>query len=156
MRGTLLRQWEPAGPPGADERRRWLVAAERIATGIVELAHLDVFVDAEALRVGFSCDGDAALAAAYEEAIRRENIEARRVAAAIAGRGDDPGRPLDEVTLPCSPFASDEEITHAVLATMKASHALEFGIVLAEDEAVVGRGPWAVGRKAESGLQAKR
>ena len=130
MRVTLLRQWEPGGPITTEERRRWLVAAERIATGIVELAHLDVFVDAEALRIGFSCDGDTALAAAYEEAIRRENIEARRVAPTVAGRDDDIGRPLDEVTLPCSPFAGDEEITHAVLATMKASHALEFGIVL--------------------------
>lgn len=141
MRGKVLRQWEPAGPLGAEERRRWLIAAERIATGIVELAHLDVFVDADAQRVGFSCDGDTALAAAYEEAIRRENIEARRVAAAVAGRDDDLGRPLDEVTLPCSPFASDEEITHAVLATMKASHALEFGLVLEEGEAAVGREP---------------
>ena len=139
MRGTLLRQWEPRGPLGAEERRRWLVAAERIATGIVELAHLDVFVDAAALRVGFSCDGDTALAAAYEAAIRRENIEARRVAAAVAGRGDDAGRPLDEVTLPCSPAAGDEEITHAVLATMKASHALEFGVVLAEGGGEKGR-----------------
>jgi hypothetical protein len=57
------------------------------------------------------------------------------------------------VTLPCSPFASDEEITHAVLATMKASHALEFGLVLQEDgrQRAEGGGP-----RAESELQAKR
>ena len=122
--------WEPAGALSDEEQGRWLAAAERIATGIVELAHLDAFVDAAHYRVGFSCAGDVALAAAYEAAIRRERIEARQVAPVVTGRHASAERPRDEVVLPCRPGASDEEITHAVLATMKASHALEFGIVL--------------------------
>ncbi len=68
-----------------------------------------------------------ALANAYVQSILDENVEARAVAspeyhgsaAALA----------DEVILPCRPDALDEEIVHAVLATMKASHALEFQIV---------------------------
>ena len=130
MRGDVLPLWEPAGPLGPEERRRWTIAAERIAAGIAELAHLDAFVDVLNLRVGFSCDGDTDLAAAYERAIREENVAARQVAPAVAGRDD---RPADEVVLPCRPDASDEEITHVVLATLKASHALEF-IPVAADE----------------------
>ncbi len=130
MRGELLPLWEPAGPLGPEERRCWTVAAERIAAGIAELAHLDAFVDALHLRVGFSCDGDTELAAAYVRAIRGENVEARQVAPVVAGRSD---LPADEVVLPCRPGASDEEITHAVLAALKASHALEF-IPVASDE----------------------
>lgn len=111
------------------DRARWLVAAERIATGIAELAHLDAFVDEAHLRVGFSCDGDTVLAAAYVASIGRENVEARRVAPAVAAQ---PGRalPADEVLLPCRPDAPDEEIRHAVLATLKASHALAFDLAV--------------------------
>jgi len=110
-------------PP--DDRARWLAAAERVATGLAELAHLDAFVDEAHGRVGFSCDGDLALAAAYETAIRGENVEACRVRPAVAGR---PDLPADEVVLPCRPDTTDEEIRHAVLATLKASHALEFTV----------------------------
>ncbi len=130
MRGTLLPYWEPAGTGTDEEQRRWLAAAERIATGIVELAHLDAFVDAAHHRVGFSCYGDVALAAAYETAIRRERVEARQVAPIVAARRGGAERPRDEVVLPCRPEASDEEVTHAVLAMMKASHALEFEVIL--------------------------
>ena len=126
MRGDLLASWAPTGPVGADERRRWAVAARRIATGVAELAHLDPFVDATHFGVGFVCDGDAALAAAYEDAIRRENVDARRVAR-TGPPGGDVRLPADAIALPCRPDATDDEIRHAVLATMKASHALQFG-----------------------------
>ena len=125
MRGQLLRYWEPDGPVDDGVRRRWTVAAERIAAGVVELAHLDPFVDAAHLRVGFSCDGDTGLAKTYVAAILGENIEARQVAPIVPPRaGAAP--PADEVVLPCRPDAPDEEIRHAVLAALKASHALEF------------------------------
>jgi hypothetical protein len=55
-------------------------------------------------------------------AIATERIEARLVTAVT-------NRPPDDVVLPCRPTATDEEITHAVLAVMKASHALEFPVV---------------------------
>lgn len=111
--------WEPDCEQDVDARQRWFAAADRIATGITELAHLDAFVDPARYRVGFSCGGDADLAFAYALAIQSENVDARAVS-------PHPGRPADEVLLPCRPDATDEEVTHAVLATMKASHALEF------------------------------
>lgn len=93
------------------------------------LAHLDAFVDAEHLRVGFSCDGDEELAQAYLENILIENIEALRVAPVTQNRD----LPADEIVLPCKPFASDEYVQQSVLAAMKASHALEFETILEED-----------------------
>lgn len=80
-------------------------------------------MDSTRYRVGFSCEGDIELAGAYIQAIRRENVEARQVAPVS-------GRPADEVVLPCQPEASDEEITHVVLAALKASHALEFDVTV--------------------------
>ncbi len=117
------------------DHARWLAAAERIAAGIAELAHLDAFVDAAAYRVGFSCDGDVALAAAYVTSIARENVEARRIAPVVGpGRSD---RPADEVVLPCRPDTPDEEIRHAVLAALKASHALEFDLEVDDRDSAV-------------------
>jgi hypothetical protein len=118
----VLHYWEPETPLSPAERSRWLAAAERIATGIALLAHLDAFVDAERLRVGFSCAGNTNLAAAYLRAINAERIDARLVTAVAS-------RPADDIVLPCSPTTTGEEITHAVLAVMKASHALEFPVV---------------------------
>lgn len=118
--------WEPDGPLSDDEFASWLHNAERIATGLTILAHLDAFIDAENLRVGFSCDGDLGLAEAYEAAIIRENIGGRRVAPVVEGRD----LPADEIVLPCKPFASDEYVTQSVLAAMKASHAIEFETIV--------------------------
>ena len=134
IRGNLTAYWEPDGLLSDTELRSWLAAAERIATGITVLAHLDAFVDAVSYRVGFSCDGDEELARAYLEAILRENIEARRVAPDVPGRA----LPADEIVLPCAPFASDEMIRQSVLAAMKASHALEFEVSVDIDDVAGG------------------
>lgn len=149
VRGDLLVFWEPAGPVSAEERRQWIANAERIATGLMELAHLPAFVDPRHFRVGFFCEGDVDLAIAYERQIGAENVEARRVSPPLPGQVHGAGAPslarkaaklvlrmqenelpADEIVLPCRPDATDEEITHAVLATMKTSHALEFDIEL--------------------------
>lgn len=149
MRGDLLTFWEPAGPVSPEERRQWILNAERIATGLMELAHLPAFVDPRHFRVGFFCEGDVELAVDYERQIGAENVEARRVSPPLPGQvhgADTPSLarkatrlllrmqenelPADEIVLPCRPDAPDEEIIHAVLATMKASHALEFQITL--------------------------
>lgn len=129
VRGDMLHFWEPDGPVSEAQRKQWIINAERIATGLVDLAHLPAFVDPSTFRVGFFCDGDLELASAYIEAIRAERIEARQVAPVVPDV--DLGRELiaDEVVLPCRPDAENEEIIHAVLATMKASHALEFEVV---------------------------
>lgn len=134
IRDELTPYWESDGPLTDGELRSWLAAAERIATGITVLAHLDAFVDAVSYRVGFSCGGDEELAQAYLEAILRENIEARRVAPLV------PGRTLaaDEIVLPCAPFASDELIRQSVLAAMKASHAIEFEVIVDVDDVAGG------------------
>lgn len=135
----MLSMWVPSGEIGAEDRARWLAAAERIATGLTVLAHLDAFVDAEHLRVGFSCEGDTDLAREYVWAIFGENVAARQAAPIIPGRTDVPA---DEVLLPCAPWASDDDIKHVVLATVKASHGLEFDVdVDLEDEAAL-YGSW--------------
>ncbi len=113
----------------------------------MELAHLPAFVDPRHFRVGFFCEGDVELAIEYERHIGAENVEARRVAPPVPERlsgSNEPAlrmradeRPADEIVLPCRPDASDEEIVHAVLATMKASHALEFEIIV-DDAAIRG------------------
>jgi hypothetical protein len=117
VRGDLLIYWEPAGPIGEDERAHWLAAANRIGSGLATLAHLSVTVDGELFVVAFSCGKDVKLAANYEKAILRENLEARLIEAADGSIG---------VALPCRPDATDEEIKHAVLAGVKAAHAVEF------------------------------
>lgn len=129
IRGDLRPYWEPERDLTADEFASWLQNAERIATGITVLAHLDAFIDAENLRVGFSCEGNEELAAAYLTSILNENIEARRVAPVTSGRN----LPADEIVLPCKPFADDEYVQQSVLAAMKASHALEFETILEQD-----------------------
>ena len=133
--------WSPDGELPDTERAGWLATAERIATGITILAHLEPFIDVERLRVGFTCGGDAGLAARYEAAILAENIACERVATplpdahTISGRiarrllGSGPGNlPADEIALPCRPDATDEQIQQAVLAVMKAAHAIEFDL----------------------------
>lgn len=115
MRGDLLPYWEPNPDLPAAERAGWLGAAGRMAEGLGYLAHLPATVDADALVVAFPC-ADLRLAADYERAIRRENVEARVV---VAGNGVG-------VALPCRPDATDEEIKHCVLAGVKAAHAVEF------------------------------
>lgn len=134
IRGDLTAYWEPDGPLSEEELRGWLASAERIATGITVLAHLDAFVDAVSYRVGFSCDGDEELAQAYLAAILRENIEARRVAPIVPGRA----LPADEIVLPCAPYASDELIRQSVLAAMKAAHAIEFEAIVDIDDVAGG------------------
>ncbi len=126
IRGDLTPYWEPDGNESDEAIASWLRSAERIATGLTILAHLDAFIDAGNFRVGFSCDGDLELAGAYEAAILRENIEGRRVSPATRDRD----LPADEIVLPCKPFASDEYITQSVLAAMKASHAIEFETIV--------------------------
>jgi len=59
-----------------------------------------------------------------------------RKAAKLVMRLTDDELPADEIVLPCRPNAEDEEIVHAVLATMKASHALEFEVVIDDEQAL--------------------
>lgn len=153
VRGDMLSFWEPDGNVSESARRQWVLNAERIATGLMELAHLPAFVDPRSFRVGFFCDGDIKLAIAYERAITSENVEARRVSPPLPGTAGGPNGPslarkatklvlrleedelpADEIVLPCRPDAEDEEIVHAVLATMKASHALEFEVVVDDEQ----------------------
>jgi hypothetical protein len=121
----------------------WLADAERIATGITILAHLEPFIDVERLRVGFTCRGDVELASRYEAAILAENIACERIATPLPEAGTILGRvarrllgagsgdlPPDEIALPCRPDATDEQIQQAVLAVMKAAHAIEFDLEL--------------------------
>ena len=139
----MLEMWSPVGELTPDERASWLTAAERITTGITVLAHLEPFIDKKRLRVGFTCGGDAQLAARYEVSIFAENIACERVATplpeanSVAGRfarrllGAGPDDlPADEIALPCRPDATDEQIQQAVLAVMKAAHAIEFDLEL--------------------------
>lgn len=136
VRGDLLVYWRPDGPVSEAARKQWIQNAERIATGLLELAHLPAFVDPRSFRVGFFCEGDVDLASAYVEHINAERVEARQVSPPVPERTNGGGDelPADEVVLPCRPDAEDEEIVHAVLATMKASHALEFQVVLDEEQ----------------------
>jgi hypothetical protein len=155
VRGDLLTFWEPDGQVSNEDRRQWILNAERIATGLLELAHLPAFVDPRSFRVGFFCEGDVELAKAYAKAIASENVEARRVSPPLPGKVTGPEGPslarkaaklvmrladdelpADEIVLPCRPDAEDEEIVHAVLATMKASHALEFEVVIDDEQAL--------------------
>jgi hypothetical protein len=122
VRAARLAVWQPAAPLEGESLARWLLAAERIATGIVALAGLAVFVDGERARVGFSCRGNASLANRYVDLLAREGIGARQTAARA-------GRPPDEVVLPCRPDAPDDEIVHVVLATLKAARAIEYGLL---------------------------
>ena len=140
--------WSSNDKPTAAERASWLAAAERIATGITVLAHLEPFIDVERLRVGFTCGGDAGLAARYEASILAENIACERVATPLPAANTIAGRiarrllgtgdlPADEIALPCRPDATDEQIQQAVLAVMKAAHAIEFDLELAPDLAAI-------------------
>lgn len=138
----MLELWSPGGVTAA-ERASWLAAAERIATGITVLAHLEPFIDIQRMRVGFTCGGDADLATRYEASILAENIACERVATPLPDAGSFAGRiarrllgaghgdlPADEIALPCRPDATDEQIQQAVLAVMKAAHAIEFELEL--------------------------
>ena len=146
----MLDFWRPEDSIDDATRQRWLRAGERVATGLRVLAHLDAFTDVRRLTVGFSLAGDENLAERYVKAIRDEHIDARlsspiddRTHDADAGRRGllSAARRLlagnlarDEVLLPCRPDATDEEIKHVVLAALKASHALQYGLPLASDE----------------------
>jgi hypothetical protein len=99
------------------DRERWVVVADRIRSGLATLAHLDATVSPELLVVAFSCDQYLGLATRYERAIRSENVEGRLVEGGDGSYG---------IALPCRPDATDEEITHVVLAGLKAAHAIEF------------------------------
>jgi hypothetical protein len=153
VRGDMLAYWDAPAEVSDTDRTQWIRNAERIATGLMELAHLPAFVDPRSYRVGFFCEGDVELAEAYVEHIKAERIEARQVSPPLPGFAHADGGPslarkaaklimrmqqdelpADEVVLPCRPDASDEEIVHAVLATMKASHALEFEIQIEDGQ----------------------
>jgi hypothetical protein len=142
----MLEMWSPENDLGAEGHERWLAAAERIATGITILAHLEPFIDTERLRVGFTCGGDVAVAERYEASILDENISCERVATPLpepdsfVGRfarrllnTETDGLPADEIALPCRPDATDEQIQQAVLAVMKAAHVIEFDLEIEPD-----------------------
>jgi len=144
----MLEFWQPEDRIDDATRQRWLRAGERVATGVRVLAHLDAFTDVRKLTVGFSLAGNETLAAHYVQAIRDERIDAR-LSSPIEDGTHDAGRrglfsaarrllagslPRDEVLLPCRPDATDEEIKHVVLAALKASHALQYGLPLTSDE----------------------
>ena len=145
----MLEFWQPGDSIDDATRQRWLRAGERVATGLQVLAHLEAFTDVRRLTVGFSLAGNEALAARYAQAIRDERIDARlgsplgELACQGSGRNGllSAARRLlagnlrrDEVLLPCRPDATDEEIKHVVLAALKASHALQYGVPLASNE----------------------
>ena len=108
--------WEPAGPLDAASGQAWLRAAQRIAAGVWELAHLPVTIDEEQALIAFIdlADPGVAAAADWVQAIRSENVEARLLLDGAGHAG---------VTLPCAPGFGDEEIRHVVLACVKAAHA---------------------------------
>jgi len=72
------------------------------------------------MQVGFCCDSED-LADLFVERIRAENIDAERCQAHPAGLNQT--RACD-VVLPCAPSFTREEIDHAVLAAVKASHGI--------------------------------
>lgn len=109
----MLPIWEPAGPLDAAARQAWGLAAQRIATGLRELAHLPVTADDEQIILAFPEPEGVAAAADWVRSIRSENVEARLLLDGAGSAG---------VQLPCRPDFSDEEIRHVVLACVKAAH----------------------------------
>jgi hypothetical protein len=109
----MLLIWEPDASLDAATRYAWGMAAQRIATGLRELAHLTVTADDEQCIIAFPEPEGVAAAAEWVQAIRSENVEARL----LVDGADNAG-----VQLPCGPDFSDEEIRHVVLACVKAAH----------------------------------
>lgn len=87
--------------------------AQRIATGLRELAHLPVTADDEQTIIAFPEPEGVTAAAEWVQAIRTENVDARLLLDGAGNAG---------VQLPCRPDFSDDEIRHVVLACVKAAH----------------------------------
>jgi hypothetical protein len=100
-------------PLDSATRHAWGLVAQRIATGLRELAHLPVTADDEQSIIAFPEPEGVAAAAEWVQAIRSENVEARLLLDGAGNAG---------VQLPCRPDFSDEEIRHVVLACVKAAH----------------------------------
>ena len=109
----MLPIWEPQGPLDAATRHAWGLVAQRIATGLRELAHLAVTADDEQAILAFPEPEGVAAAAEWVQAIRSENVDARLLLDGAGNAG---------VHLPCRPDFNDEEIRHVVLACVKAAH----------------------------------
>ena len=109
----MLPIWEPEEPLDAATRQAWGLVAQRIATGLRELAHLPVTADDSQAIIAFPEPEGVAAAAEWVQAIRSENVEARLLVDGAGNAG---------VQLPCRPDFSDEEIRHVVLACVKAAH----------------------------------
>jgi hypothetical protein len=120
VRGDLLPLWHANGPLSEGERAAWKAAGQSIALGVELVAHLEPILGLEELQVGFCCDSED-LAEVFVERIRAENVEAKRRRAHPGGVNQS--RACD-VVLPCSPEFTREEIDHAVLAAVKASHGI--------------------------------
>lgn len=118
MRGETLVFWASEDPIDAEADAAWNRAAQRIVNGLVELGHLTSFIEPERRLVGF-CAQAPAEAVRFAGFIADENVESH----VVCGRPDGIG-PIDDVVLPCSPAATDEEIRHVVLAAVKAAHAV--------------------------------
>ena len=118
VRGDLLTYWETdeRWSPDDASARRWLSVAGRIATGIAEIAHLTATVEPALRLLAVGTGPDATDARALRDAILAERVEA----VLVVGAGHEHG-----VALPCGPAFTDEEITHVVLACMKATHAVD-------------------------------
>jgi len=109
----MLPIWEPEAPLDAPTRHAWGLVAQRIATGLRELAHLPVTADDSQAIIAFPEPEGVAAAAEWVQAICSENVEARLLLDGAGNAG---------VQLPCRPDFSDEEIRHVVLACVKAAH----------------------------------
>lgn len=109
----MLPIWDPEAALDAATRRAWGLAAQRIATGLRELAHLPVTADDSQAIIAFPEPEGVTAAAEWVQAIRSENVEARLLLDGAGNAG---------VQLPCAPDFSDEEIRHVVLACVKAAH----------------------------------
>ncbi len=73
----MLPIWEPEAPLDVATRHAWGLAAQRIATGLRELAHLPVTADDEQAILAFPEPEGVAAAAEWVRSIRGENVEAR-------------------------------------------------------------------------------
>ena len=109
----MLPIWEPQAPLDAATRRAWGGGAQRIATGLRELAHLPVTADDAQAILAFPEPEGVTVAAEWVQAIRSENVGARLLLDGAGNAG---------VHLPCRPDFSDDEIRHVVLACVKAAH----------------------------------
>lgn len=118
VRGELLPLWQPPGEVSDELRRAWVESGQSIALGVELVAHLEPILAIEELQVGFCCDSED-LADLLVDRIKAENIDAERTRAHPGGINQ---YQACDVTLPCRPGASREEIDHVVLAAVKASH----------------------------------